>query len=196
MICPYCGNEKLKKFYSMNMPIFLSVISAGQKFCEVERFEASLCLRCGLAFNSNPLSQSKLDAIYRNYRYIQPHKGIGVSKYHGFASFVQDYVPKTAHLVEIGSADGYLLDLLFSKGYSCIEGFEPSQEFLSSKNKNKIRNEFFGEDTSFSSQVDAFMLMHVLEHFFSPQDILRHMQKQVPRYFVWVIVSALRSRIC
>lgn len=179
MICPYCGNEKVKKFYSMNMPVFLSVVSAGQKFCDVEKFEASLCLRCGLAFNSNPLPKNKLDEIYSSYRYIQPHKGIGISKYNGFASLVQDYVPKTKHLVEIGSADGYLLDLLFSKGYSLIEGFEPSQEFLSSKNKSKIRNDFFGEETLFSSQVDAFMLMHVLEHFSSPQDILRHMRKNL-----------------
>jgi len=163
----------------MNMPVFLSVVPRGQELDGMKKFEASLCLRCGLAFNSNPLSQGMLDKIYRNYRYIRPHKGIGVSKYQGFISFIQDYVPRTAHLVEIGSADGYLLDFLSTKGYTHIEGFEPSQEFLFSKNKDKIRGDFFGEKTSFTSKVDAFILMHVLEHFPSPQDVVKNMRRNL-----------------
>ena len=75
--CPYCGTLECTPILRMTMPTLLSACKPE----EVERshlfpFEASLCPSCGLGFNSKPLDDETLEAIYRNYRYIRPGKGV------------------------------------------------------------------------------------------------------------------------
>lgn len=126
-----------------------------------------------------PLPDDVLADIYKNYRYIRPHKGIGVSKYGSMIELLCRHVSKEQHLVEIGSSDGYLIDALVSLGYKNIEGIEPSREYVEAKNHSLIRNEFFGDGTSFEYPVDVFFLMHVLEHFRSPRHIVAAMQRHL-----------------
>lgn len=178
--CPYCGGNAVEVIYDIAIPTTLSACSLSEAAAsEIFPFEASLCADCGLGFNSNPLSQEKLGEIYRHYRYIRPQKGIGVTKYGPMANAIMQHANASDYVVEIGSSDGFLLDTLASKGYEHVEGFEPSQEFRFAKNSHLIRNEFFGENSSFSKTVNLFYLMHVLEHFHSPKDILSTMRRRL-----------------
>ncbi len=164
----------------MLMPTILSACSAEEaRSSQIFRFEASLCLDCGLGYNSMPLPESVLEDIYRNYHYIRPHKGIGTSKYEKMIECLRRHTDKNQHLVEIGSSDGYLIDMLVSEGYRDIEGIEPSKEGILAQNNDLIRNEFFDETTRFARPVDAFFLMHVLEHFSSPGKVIGLMKKNL-----------------
>jgi len=162
----------------MLLPTILSACTSEEaKNSKIFRFEASLCLDCGLGYNSMPLPEAVLNDIYRNYHYIRPHKGIGTSKYEAMIKCLQKHTSKEQHLVEIGSSDGYLIDMLVSCDYNNIEGIEPSKEGVLAQNHHLIRNEFFGDNTRFDRPVDAFFLMHVLEHFSSPEHIVTVMKK-------------------
>lgn len=178
--CPYCGSNSVEVIYDIMLPTNLSACSVTETVAsQVFPFEASLCSECGLGFNSKPLSQERLDEIYKHYRYIRPQKGIGTTKYGPMANTIVRYSRSVDYVVEIGSSDGYLLDTLVSKGYEHIEGFEPSQEFRLMKNSHLIRNEFFGDTSSFDASVDLFYMMHVLEHFSSPKGIISTMKRHL-----------------
>ena len=178
--CPYCGSDKLDSVFDEVIPTILHA-------CEPHRVDESrlypmrvaLCRNCGLAFNASPLPEAVLKDIYENYRYIKPRKNIGISKYDKMLGMLRRYVEQDEFLVEIGASDGFLIDTLIEQGYSHIDGFEPSQEWRSMRNKERIRNEFFTRDTSFSQPVGVFYLMHVLEHFSAPWDILRTMRENL-----------------
>ncbi len=164
----------------MQMPTILSACTAEEASRSRDyEFEASLCLDCGLGYNSRPLPTEVLEDIYRNYHYIRPQKGIGVSKYEEMLKCLGKHTRKDQHLVEIGSSDGYLVDSLATAGYANLEGIEPSKESSLADNQHLIRNEFFDENTRFDKPVDAFFLMHVLEHFQSPRQIVSLMKRHL-----------------
>ena len=178
--CPFCESTNTQAFFSLLMPTILSACSQDEVAqAKIFPFEASLCLNCGLGFNSKPLPEETLQNIYKNYRYVRPHKGIGCSKYDAMLQCIYRNTSKDNHLVEIGSSDGYLIDALVSSGYKNIEGIEPSKEYLQATNHKLIRNEFFKTETSFKQPVDTFFLMHVMEHFHSPRDIISVMKQNL-----------------
>ena len=180
--CPFCSGDNTRAFISMLLPTILSACTCEEaRTSKIFRFEASLCLDCGLGYNSMPLPDHVLADIYRNYHYIRPQKGIGTTKYEAMIKCLQRHTSKEQHLVEIGSSDGYLIDLLVACGYHNIEGIEPSKEGVLAQNRHLIRNEFFGDNTQFDRPVDAFFLMHVLEHFSSPAQITALMKKNLTR---------------
>jgi len=178
--CPYCDSDKLDSVFDEMIPTLLHA-------CEPHRVVESrlfpvrvvLCKSCGLGFNASPLPDDALMDIYENFRYIKPRRNIGISRYYKILGMLRRHVKQGEFLVEIGASDGFLIDTLIEQGYSHIDGFEPSQEWRSMRNKERIRNEFFTRDTSFSQPVDAFYLMHVLEHFSVPWDILRTMREKL-----------------
>lgn len=183
--CPFCNTEATKTVININLPIILSACTQEElsNLISAEmlsaKFEVKACTKCGLGFNAQKLQNEILANIYSNYRYIKPQKNIGTTKYNDMIKCINKHVKKEEHIVEIGSSDGYLLDLLFDSGYSNIEGFEPSQETVLCKNKSLIRNEFFTKNSVFESKVDVFYLMHVLEHFSSPVEIIQIMQQSL-----------------
>lgn len=184
--CPFCNSDNTVSVLKMNLPTFHSACSQEELSEATEAgilvaadFEIKACTNCGLGFNAQRLPNEILDYIYSNYHYIKPQKKIGITKYESMVKFICKHAQKKQHIAEIGCSDGYLLDTLFSLGYRNIEGFEPSQEISLCNNKSLVRNEFFTENSVFKTKVDVFYLMHVLEHFSSPIEIMGIMQRNL-----------------
>lgn len=178
--CPYCSSKDLAIVFESCRPTILHVCPPEEaNTSQVFPIHVALCKKCGLGFNSTPLPDDVLETIYRKFRYIKPSNNIGTSKYSKFLQMIERNVHQNEYVVEIGASDGFVLDTLIDEGYLQIEGFEPSQEWNRMNNKGKIRNEFFTDKSSFSKPVGAFLLMHVLEHFSSPWDIMETMKEKL-----------------
>ncbi len=180
MKCPYCSSTNTRVFLEMEMPNFLTAYDKkNEHLVKTFPFEASLCLDCLLGFNSKPLPKEELDLIYDNYKYINPNKGIGFSKYQRIKQLLTKFLNHDDYIVDIGCSDGVLLSYLYDRGYRNLEGIDPSPVPLGADYKIKMRKEYFGEDTRFERLVDSFLLVHVWKHFTTPLKILEIMKSKL-----------------
>ena len=169
-VCPYCKNNNTKAYYSVNLPIYAWPLSHEENNFMVP-VEISLCTDCWYAFNSKPLSEELLKTIYDNYVYISPSTGIGYSLRSKFIQMVKDNTVKEDYVVEIGSSDGYLLRQLYDCGYRNLEGIDPNPK-VNEDFPVFIRKGYFTRNTSFETEVDAFLLENVFEHLEKPWEAL------------------------
>lgn len=179
-VCPYCGNSEVKILLSIEkMPNFLSAIDREKlKYIKYYPYELSYCNSCYLGFNSKALDQETLASIYRDYEYISPSKGIGSTKYTRIIGLIRSYCEKNERIVEIGSGDGYILSTLKSSGYNKLTGVEPSPQ-SNICNGLEIINDFYDDDLFEDNSIDNFVLIHVLEHFQNPFQIIKSLFKKL-----------------
>jgi len=174
MNCPYCQGTNLEAVFQADIPTILS--ACPESFVanvRIAPFEVTLCKDCFLGFNSKPLRSDDLRHVYENYLYISPLAGIGTSKYVGMLDTIARHVAPDAQVVEIGCSEGYLLKNLKERGYRSLVGFEPGPQAETARSFGlTIRREFFAPETIGRETFDAFVLMHVFEHFDAPWLIL------------------------
>lgn len=172
-LCPYCNSKNTVKYYETWCPLFTWPLPKDTRNPMILT-EVALCKDCFYAFNATPPGDDVLKKLYDNYVYVKPSEGIGYSSHSGFIELVSKRVEKDAHVVEIGSSDGYLLSCLKKEGFVNLEGMDPSPH-VPNDFPISIRKEYFSETTRFDSPVDVFLLEHVFEHFNHPWEFLRLM---------------------
>lgn len=183
MNCPYCKSAATFQFYSANMP---SVMSAcpPEMLPRVKNhpFTASLCRDCLLGFNTNWLSESELRDMYDHYLSISPNRGIGQTKFDGMvATLKKTFYPKD-RIVEIGCADGYMLDQLRRLGYENLTGIEPGPQGQEAAARGlKVIRSYFDSSVFPEQSIDGFCLMHTFEHLTDPFAALRAMKRCLSR---------------
>lgn len=68
MRCLYCKSEETIKYFEAYMPNILSACpSKLSNKVKLFKFEASMCTKCNLGFNSSRLSDEDLEFVYDNY---------------------------------------------------------------------------------------------------------------------------------
>ena len=181
MKCPYCKNDNVVKYYKAEMPNILSACAESMLGrVKTFPFEAQLCLKCLLGFNSSKLDDEELSFIYDNYLYISPIREIGSTKYIGMTETLKRYFSKSEKLVEIGCSEGYLLNKLKEAGYKDLTGIEPGPQAIQARELGfKVINAYFDDNTFTGKTIDGFFLMHVFEHFPDPFSALRIMKEQL-----------------
>jgi len=177
MICPYCREDDNFTFYQSDIPNILSACPKSMlQHARTHVIRVNLCRRCGLGFNATPLDGEELKRIYDNYLYISPIHGIGHTKYSGMLDTIQKYCLQSEKIVEIGCSEGYLLHELRKQGYTNLTGIEPGPQAEEAEARGlHVLKGYFGPDTRDLDSVDAFIMMHVFEHFPNPFSILDHM---------------------
>lgn len=182
MTCPYCHSNNTHSYYSAkNMPIILAACSEDLlKQMKIRDFQASLCHDCGLGFNADVLDDEDLKLIYDNYLYISPMNNIGHTKYYGMLDTIESFVSPEQKVVEIGCSEGYILYNLQKRGFTNLLGIEPGPQSKSVEELGiEVMKNYFDLNTFKSGEIDAFVLMHVFEHFPDPFTILEAMKKQL-----------------
>lgn len=182
MNCPYCGSNNTFTYYEANMPNILSACPAEMlKLVKVFPFSANLCKDCMLGYNSRKLDDNELTTIYDNYIYISTlQHGIGHTSYNGILKTIQQYCTPDDKIVDIGSADGYLLKVLNDLGYKNLLGIEPGPQAEEARKLGlNIMNGYFNADTFEDELFDVFVLSHVFEHFSDPFSVLEAIKKNL-----------------
>lgn len=181
MKCPYCQSTKTFVYYKTNQPSILSACPAVQ-LSSVKNypFEATFCCDCGLGFNSSQLSQTELHEIYDNYLYVSPLNNIGHTAFNGIKETIKKYCSEDDKIVEIGCSEGFLLNELRNSGYNNLMGIEPGPQAECAMGLGfHIIKGYFGEKDLNLIPVDAFLLVHVFEHFQDPFIILQTMKSML-----------------
>ena len=179
MKCPYCGSSATKEFFRADMPNILTACPP-EMHDRVKRhtFSARLCGECLLGFNSSRLSNQELSAIYDDYLYISPRRGIGQSKYEDMIGTLERTFLRDQKIVEVGCSEGYLLHHLKRAGFRDLSGFEPGPQAVEAEALDlDITRSYFEDGSLPDGSVDGFYLMHVFEHFPDPFAVLAAMRQ-------------------
>ncbi|MBN2299072.1 MAG: class I SAM-dependent methyltransferase [Deltaproteobacteria bacterium] len=177
MICPYCGSGDTFEYYHTIIPT-VDRACDREKLSEVKLMPlvVEFCKKCGLGFNTTPLSMEYLEESYKNYVYISPADGIGQTKFDGTLRKISAFFSKDDELIEIGCSDGFLIEKLNSLGYNRVLGIDPSpQAEIAIKKGLNVRRVFFTDKYLGERKVDGFLLVHTFEHFENPFRILKDM---------------------
>ncbi len=166
--CPICRNRSVELLHSQHFAVSDSHPLA-------DGYDVVACLACGFVYADTAAPQTAYDALYRNaskYQDAKTSTGGGESAWdaerlaqtaHTISMVVAD---KNASILDVGCANGGLLEALRALGYSNLEGLDPAPACVD----NTWRRGFAARTGSLSSipegagTFDAVMLSHVLEH--------------------------------
>jgi 2-polyprenyl-3-methyl-5-hydroxy-6-metoxy-1,4-benzoquinol methylase len=161
------------------------------------------CKNCGHLFLS-PVLKDELIANYYNeisseyFNYEPIHSRINEDK--KILNRIQK-IKQKGKVLEIGCGNGFFLKLFKDCGYDCT-GIEPSPKafnYAKEYNTLNVINGFLEENTFEKESFDIVLLMDVIEHLYSPNDIIKLCNKILKEGGILVIltgnVNSLNSRL-
>lgn len=155
-LCPLCGllPRKENKIHE-------------QHFVGHLRHDIYSC-PCGMVFSDSGLTQFWYDEYYR---YRSKYADIGgesitedPSRHRHTASWIQPFVHHDKSILDIGCANGILLETLRDFGYTAAEGFDPSAAC-----RAKCAEKGLTVNVYPRGEYDCIVLSHVLEHIYDIQ---------------------------
>jgi len=194
--CPVCSARVTTPFTHLrNVPVNCSALwHSEQSASEAIRgdIELAFCAVCGMIFNSafDP-AQVEYDVTYDNTLSYSP---IFCSYAASLAErLVTAYNLRDKDIIEIGCGKGDFLDQLCEKGRNRGVGFDPSVESRNMPGRPVIVSKLFtGADVV--SSVDFVCCRHVLEHLYSPRDLLAALRCCLSERAGWIYCEVPDAR--
>jgi SAM-dependent methyltransferase len=141
------------------------------------QYQIVACRKCGMVFADSPAAQSDYDSYYAQfskYEDVKTASGGGYSdadreRLEATANLISSYLELSDSIVDIGCANGGMLDALSQLGHKSLHGIDPSPTSIS-----HIQGRgFIGYTVTISElkhedvgRYQAVILSHVLEHLF------------------------------
>jgi 2-polyprenyl-3-methyl-5-hydroxy-6-metoxy-1,4-benzoquinol methylase len=182
--CPLCKNDTRKSF-----PV--TIQEAGPK----RRLHAYSCLNCGLVFLENYQEDRNFmyDDNYTVWGKATESAEVIESKREAFrhqlASLKKFINPKGKRLLDIGTGNGYLLDVAKEMGFDCY-GLDVS-EYSCSIAKQRFPGRIFNgpmEKARYKAKFDVITMTDILEHIHDPHSFFQAVIKNLkPGGYVLVI---------
>lgn len=182
--CRLCRSQNLTKILNFDsIPFFDEIVNEknlGQDFS----YPMSLYF-CNICFSVQSQHDININKYYKNYQYVASD-----------SIFVKNYMKSLVEfccnnfnlisndkVIEVGSADGYLLSLFKDRGMSTLgfEGAENLCKLAQYKGVNVI-NKLFAKDAienlpnSFK-KIQLLVLLHVFDHLHDPIEFLENVKK-------------------
>jgi SAM-dependent methyltransferase len=176
--CPLCGTRADKPFFTLcDMPVFCCVLWPSKEEARAAArtdIQLTSCPSCGMVYNQafDP-SLVEYAPGYENALHFSP-------LFRAYADvlarrLVGDYKLSGGVVAEIGSGDGFFLDLMTRHGARLGIGYDPTVP-ESQREKVKIIPAYF-EAGRLPEALDAVVCRHVLEHLGSPLTFMRQMRE-------------------
>ena len=177
-VCPICGSSDKTGLFERDF----------SGMCEITPFmhyEVFNCNNCGAVYAGEIQESMPLDRYYRLCsKYSNKEYNLSSSSRRRFLNITglfEELIPKDASILDIGCAEGFLLDMLRNHGYEKVYGIEPSKDCVNYARDNLHINVTFGGlsdmDGLGSNRYDVIILEQVLEHIMSPENAIREMLK-------------------
>lgn len=171
--CLLCGSLRTQEIFEwQDYPLFVGTVPKGKRGC-IPRIplKIGLCENCGFIMQIDPPVEL-LQSIYEDfYSFPSPVlTGIGSRSGSNFLSFIMGRSGiRQGKALEIGSFDGYFLDLLKQEGFE-VYGCEPSYaaDIAISRLGIPTKKEFFRGGLFENDSFDLVVFRHLLEHFEDP----------------------------
>lgn len=161
--CPVCLSREFEELYSYKL-----VYRDQQSVCA--------CNECGMIYAST----SAINIDYNNSIYERPGAlGSGESPYdkerlRATVELLKQHVPVNARVLDIGCAQGGMLDALKEAGFLDVCGIDPSGICVGAC-RAKGHNVLLGnaQNIPLNQQFDLIILSHVMEHLENPRQVLQ-----------------------
>ena len=163
--CPICSETEGEILYSMKFNLIDNAILPDQ-------FDVVVCANCGFVFNDSPATQEDYNRHYSgNSIYESTNlKGLGGiidnNKFEEIFERINPFLSKNISIVDIGCAQGGMLNVLKEKGYSNLHGMDLSSANLEKLKKQGIIpwNNSICDVNNIEQKFDFVILSHILEH--------------------------------
>jgi len=163
--CPICNGDRGEILYAMNFNLLDNAVLPS-------RFDVVTCTKCGFVFNDSSATQDDYDRHYScNSIYESTNlKGLGGSndnnKFTEIFERISSFLSEESSIVDVGTAQGGMLNVLKEKGFSNLHGMDLSDANLSALKERGIvpwRNSICNVQ-SVNKKFDFVILSHILEH--------------------------------
>jgi len=163
--CPICENNKKHIIFQQKFASLEGVING---------YDVVICKKCGFAFANNIPDQNYFDNYYRELSKYEHQETLGQptefekKQFPELADYIGKYISSyNARILEIGCANGGLLNELQKQGFKKVMGIDPSS--ICTKNAKKLYD-IDVENTSISGMNDLWtpfdfvIMVAILEH--------------------------------
>ena len=165
--CPVCDNTKNEILFHQSFSGF----SGGNL---LNSYDVTSCEVCGFCFADKIPEQKEFDAYYRelskyeNYSIELYESPYDRNRFSVMVNYLKKYLRHPdEHIVEVGSATGFLLSMIKKEGYSNVTGIDPSpacSETARIHYQIKVLTNTLSTIQLESNSVDFLILVGVLEH--------------------------------
>jgi 2-polyprenyl-3-methyl-5-hydroxy-6-metoxy-1,4-benzoquinol methylase len=184
--CPLCSSRRSKPFDQRKFRGFT--------------VENSICLDCGLVFQSPRMNETEM-AVYYQSEYRRTYQGtegpvardlmVQTARAQALVDFVQSKITHIDRCLDIGCSTGLILEK-FQDRFGCHPvGIEPDNAYRTYALGNGIKVYPSLEEMERVREVrfDMIIMSHVLEHISGPVNYLRHLKESIMIPGSWLLLE-------
>lgn len=182
--CPICGSDRFDIIYH-----YAERMDFFKKF--PQEFDIVSCKTCGFVYSDIFSSQAIFDEYYAHCS-VYDNMGVTYGKtdddkylavYAQRASEIEQIVSKTDSILEIGSANGFLLEELRKIGFEDLSALDLSETSLKDLERRGFKayrgGIFASNNPMLTEQFDCICLTQVMEHIYDLHGAMQSMKRML-----------------
>jgi len=188
--CPVCNGDRVEILHTQQLGL-------PAEFDLPEEFDLVCCANCGMVYSDTAPEPERLTAYYRASTYVfgnwaDRERPAATDAVLGSPFDVSRLAVTIDHLaaaigshdsriLDLGCASGHLLALLAERGFSDVQGIDPSPAAVATA-QARGRRAMVGDLDSLPAELGTFdvvVLTHVLEHLGRPREALARLRDLV-----------------
>lgn len=164
--CPVCGKVRTRTVHVQRF---------HQPDCQqlLDEYQVKVCLHCGMVFADGIPGQETFDRYYENRsKYENSLRDGAISsddadRFRKVAGDLDRYIrDRGLRILEVGASTGGMLEVLKEKGFSNLQGIDPSPvcHELAKARRISVKTQSLEELSTEGAEFDLILILAVLEH--------------------------------
>jgi 2-polyprenyl-3-methyl-5-hydroxy-6-metoxy-1,4-benzoquinol methylase len=208
-VCPICGKDfGSKRIYKRNYDLkelreeFFSARRL-KKHTKNEHNDFRRCSRCGLVYSSPFINPEAVNKFYKKSKFFYGKELSNIKRAYGVClTRASKYVKIKGRILDVGTGNGFFLEVAKSQGWKEAKGIEPGAEAADQADpsvRDDIIVDILKEGQFEPESFDIVTFFHVLDHLIDPRQFIQTCKRNLkPGGVVLCVthdVGALPARI-
>lgn len=167
--CGVCGNKNVEKLHNLKFKL-------PDEINLPDNYDIVICPECTFIYADTSATQKDYDEFYRNHNiYENPASFSDIEKYKlTFKTLRQNWGDREKSILDIGFANGQLLNIFKEDGYKNLFGLDPSESCVKNLNGKGVKT-YQGSllNHNIDRKFDNIILSHVMEHILDIPEAMR-----------------------
>jgi len=181
--CPICDGEEAIAVYAATLPTSFDESAPPSPYAA--HYQINQCIECGLLYSSPVMDGAGVSALYEKSSETNVVPGEEKNVRHTMDLYYRLAAPhleRKQRILDVGCDVGFLLEAARKDGFVELFGIEPTPPALATARKIPgctVVSTFY-EDTEYTdNSFDLITLIHVLDHLFNPNIVLKRAYGQL-----------------